>query len=284
METAFAKCENRSPCPKGDERCEHRDLHLMEGAVGFYAGSLEGHDGGGNGVLLYDLADALGSEFKTSGEDGDSTKGTSKVNLDIIAEFQKMQGYFIEHKCTAGRHSIDRIAALLFVPLIQATLRQAFVMDKRPGTSLTDEAVGAAYAASVIPIVAKCSHGDGQILFENMKPRRENPTDFSAVKEVFERNYRCLRINCDDVGGYFYGGLAGIGQHYYDGAEPCPGLREPKHLSVLQKIGIAIGVIVFLMLACVCYAFRRLPRRSKRSKKSRRSTKAQLHRSTGVSA
>ena len=59
-------------------------VHEVDEAVVFYAGSLEGPDGSGDGVLTYNLADKRASDFKTAGEYGDSVEGTAKVNYDIV--------------------------------------------------------------------------------------------------------------------------------------------------------------------------------------------------------
>lgn len=270
LEEAFVKCEHRQPCSNPPCRSEHEDLHLMEGAYSFYAGSLEGDTGGGQGLLQYDIADQLCVDFKTCGDNGYKVKGTSKVNIEILQHFYHMQDSYLNHKCTDARKSKDRVAQLLTIPLIQGTLKQAYINHRKPGASLTDEAIGASYAFGVIPIVAKCNQNDARIIYDNMKPNREFDTDFTAVKGAFERNYVCMRITCEDVGGYFYHGMAG--HHYYEDAEPChsEGWVDPDARTPGQIAAITIAAVFGTLLACCCYGFWKLPRKgSLRNKKKK---------------
>jgi len=272
LETAFTKCEHRIPCdPDEHPYCDKRDLHLMEGAVGFYAGSLEGHDGTGQGLLMYDLADKLCVDFRTCGEHGNKAKGTSKLNLDLFALFDEMQEAYLGHNCVDARSRQDRVAALINVPLVQGTLRQAYINHHKPGASLNDEAKGAAFALGIIPVVAKCSQGDARIIYDNMKPQRGFATDFDAVKGAFERNYACMRITCEDIGGYYYnGGL--LGGHYYPGADACvtEGYVDPDKLTTGQIVGITVGALFATLLACCCYGFWKLPRRTRQRRHNKR--------------
>lgn len=194
LEEAFVKCEHRQKCDPGDNKCVQRELHLMEGAYAFYAGSLEGNDGKGQGLLQYDFADLIAADFRTCGEKGTLTKGTSFVNIEVLKHFYLMQEAYLNHKCVDARISKDRIAELLNIPLVQGTLKQAYINHRRPGASLVDEAVGAAYAMGIVPIVAKCNQNDARIIYDNMKPNRGFDTDFVAVKKAFEKNYEwCAR-------------------------------------------------------------------------------------------
>lgn len=252
MEDAFFKCMNRAPCDTAG--CEAKDVHAMEGAVAFYAGSLEGEKGVGNGYLSYDLADQMCKHFKTCGENGDKTSGEAKVNIQIMKEFTSMQQSYLAHQCTPGRYNRDRIIALMYVPLVQGTLRQAHIASARAGASLNEEAVGAAFASSIIPVVARCNQNDAKIIHDNMKPNKGHVVDFTAVKEAFERNYKCMRITCEDVGGLYWG----IGQ-YYSGAGPC----NPKKLTAGQIAGIAVGVFFAVLLASCCYCCCRPRRKAK---------------------
>lgn len=259
LENAYDKCTHPQSKCTGEDCGVQPDLHLMEGAVGFYAGSLEGQDGNGDGVLMYDTADDLCQEFKTCGDKGDKVSGTSKVNIEIFKEFNAMQKAFQQHDCGSVRRSIDRVSQLMWVPLIQGTIRQAYISSRRAGASRKEEAIGAAFAASIMGLIYKCHPTDAAIVYDNMKPNR-GKTDFAAVKDSLERNYACLRLTCEDVGGYYYGGLFG---HYYDGADPCfQQIKTP--LTTAQIVGITLGVFFGSILACCCYCIFR-PRRRYRT-------------------
>lgn len=225
-------------------------------------------DGQGIGVLLYDLADRMCKEFKTCGDKGDTTTGTSKVNQGIMHEFFEMQQALLSHKCAEARTHQERIGALLYVPLLQGTLQQAYIAGKAAIVNQDDEAAGAAFAASILPIVAKCRQDDAQIIYENMKPNHGSKTDFLAVKGALERNYACMKITCEDMGGYYYGGVVGGAMaHYYADAEPCvtEGSTEPPTLDGGQIAGITIGAIVATLLACCCFCYLKWPRRRRSS-------------------
>jgi hypothetical protein len=220
-------------------------------------------DGQGLGVLLYDLADRMCQEFKTCGEKGDAVSGTSKVNHEIIQEFQVMQKALLSHKCAEARKHQDRIGALMYVPLFQGTLKQAYITGNQAG-SVDEEAAGAAFAASVLPVVAKCRQDDARIIYENMKPGHDAPTDFGAVKGAIERNLGCFKLTCEDIGGYYYRGVGGAIAHYHAGSEPCVSADAPvedSSLSAGQIAGITVGVFLATLLACCCYIFSKLPKK-----------------------
>lgn len=215
------------------------------------------------GVLLYDLADRMCQEFKTCGEKGSSTSGTSKVNHEIIQEFQAMQTALLSHKCAEARRHQDRIGALMYVPLFQGTLKQAYSVGKQYG-SVEEEAAGAAFAASILPVVAKCHQDDARIIYDNMKPGHESPTDFGAVKGAIERNLACFKLTCEDIGGYYYHGVGGALAHYHADAEPCVSANAPVEdtsMSAGQIAGITIGVFLATLLACCCYIYSKLPKK-----------------------
>lgn len=258
MEEANVKCEHRTPC--STEGCDQTDLHIMEGAVAFYFGSMEGAKGLGSGVLQYDLADKMCIDFRTCGPNGDKTSGTSRANHEILKEFYQMQSYFQNHECVHARHNEDRVKSLMLVPLIQATLKQAYILQKQSGASMDEEAKGAAYAATLLPIVAKCDPADGLILWENMKPSSGHNTDFHAVKEALERNYKCMRVSCEEVGGYYWGGPY---HSFYAGAEPCGG--KPPGTGTI--VGTTLGAFFAVLIA---YGGFKLYRKRKSGSKARR--------------
>ena len=61
---------------------------------------------------------------------------------------------------------MTRISQLMAVPLIQGTLRYAYVQDKQSDRREKEEAEGATFAAAVLPLVNSCSPADaGMFLF-----------------------------------------------------------------------------------------------------------------------
>merc|ERR1711935_1131230 len=50
-----------------------------------------------------------------------------------------------------------------------------------------------------LPIVYACNKDDAGIIYDNMKVGAAT-TDFAAVKQAFENNYKCMGIKCEQVG------------------------------------------------------------------------------------
>ena len=211
----------------------------------------------GEGVLSFDLADIRCLDFNTCGPDGDSTVGRSYVNLQIIPLFQQGAMYLKSADCDGARSRKERIVELMTIPLIQATLRYAYLRSLVP---TVDRYVGesATLAASVLPMIHACE-GDGpqdaEIIYNNLNTG-STVVNFGKVKKAFERNYGCLNITCEEVGGFW-----DVGENTYrDGAEPC-GVKVKKwkfdneERSALMIIGIFFGSL-FSILFIVCLSSR----------------------------
>jgi hypothetical protein len=88
-------------------------------------------------------------------------------------------------------------------------------------------------------------------------------TSFSEVKTAFERQYKCLALTCDDVGGYYdHSNIWSKGQ-YYDGAAPCV---DPNNQGGLVKQNIPLSSTLFTVLALVLflYTYKKWKRRKER--------------------
>jgi hypothetical protein len=195
LENALDKCA--AACPT----CNNEAVALLDEAVALYTGSLEGADGLGTGVLLYNFADIRCPGFKTCGANGDSTTGTSKVNIDIFAQFNSMKTSLGSGQCATARTQKETISKKLLVPLIQGAIRYAWV-QRNPATE-TAEAEGIAFAFSVLPYLHVCNPSDAAYIFDQLKPDSGNTADHLAVKAAFENNYACIGITCADVGGLY---------------------------------------------------------------------------------
>jgi hypothetical protein len=282
LEHSVDKCE-QARCK--EERCLTNAIQSMEAAVAYYTGSLEGPTGSGQGYLLYALADDMCKVFKTCGPNGDKSSGSSKVNLEIFNVFRDMQANIRSHRCTPARINKERISILMSIPLVQATLQQAFIGDRQAGASLVEEATGAALAASVVPMVGNCKTSDGEIIYENMKTNRGYKTDFAVIKATFERNYDCLSIKCADIGGYWFNGITG--GFYMDGFYPC-GIDPPKPWSPGQVVGFVVaalaGVVLLYGVFKGCRYFHFFGMCKTLQKKLRRKPTTATVRSSGVQA
>lgn len=247
MEEAFNMCQ--TDCDKG-HKCFDAALHHVDTAVAFYTGSIVYSKGGDKGKLLYTLADKMCAKFKTCGKNGNSFHGTAFVNKQIFEEFQKSQQAVSEDKCPTVRQAKESIARKVGVPLIQATLEAAFKMDSSMGndSSQDGEAIGATLAATVEPMVAACNQVDSQIIHENLQTGAEN-TSFLVVKRVLEKNYKCMGVTCEMIGG-LYNSKTG---KPYSGAEACvtPGPKNEKVKTHLPWASITF--MLFLVFSCWSY-------------------------------
>lgn len=251
MEEAALFCQE--DC--GPKRCIDKALRLLDSAVAYYAGSLVRGKDSGNGRLLHTLADEMCQSFKTCGTEGNKLTGASKVNYDVYSTFLTMQEGIKSNKCTSTRKGKAEVSRRVFVPLIQATLRSAYMREANPGTDETAqlyEAVSITYAATLLPMLSFCSVEDAGIVYENLKIGA--PTSFAEVKAALERRYSCFQVTCEDIGG-LYNRKTGS---YYKGAQPCVTPKSGK--DALEKAETHIPwVLVVLLLggAFVYYKLRR---------------------------
>jgi hypothetical protein len=241
-------------CDKGCSTADCNDdaVHALDEAVAFYTGELT--EVGSIGELLYALAEKRCINFNTCGKDGDSSQGKAKVNFEIFADFDRMQTALRGKECGVARNIKESIAQQLFVPMIQGTLRYAYITGVQPSATQKAEAEGVAFAAAVLPMVHSCNADDAQTIFDNMKTGQANTADFNAVKQAFERNYDCLGITCEDVGGYWNS----ADQVYFEGAGPCgSGDSSSNNVGVAVGITVGVGAIVVLALFLFCKSRRR---------------------------
>jgi hypothetical protein len=201
-----------SACLQGDTNT----VRFWDESVAFYTGSLEGTDGSGKGNLLYDLATKQCRQFGTCGKTGTGTEGTAKVNFYIFDEFEFGKNTLSRGFCSQPAEAKDRIVAMMQIPLVQGFLHFAYILEK--GATEAEAAAGASFAAAVLPLVHGCSDVDASIISENLgNIGNSKPTNFGVVKLALERNYECLSITCEDVGGL----VKADGDGYLEGAAPC---------------------------------------------------------------
>lgn len=256
MEESIKICKTQ--CPK--EGCSDKAITAVDAAAAFYLGSLE--DGSGKGKLMHSVADLECKHFKTCGIKSDSTKGTAKANIEVLSEFQALQSNLTVRACPEARTHKDQIMKWMKVPLIQGTMRYAYMRSKTIATDV-DIALGAAYAASIVPLVAACSFNDAEIINNNMEMTAKS-ADFTMVKDAFERHYACLGVMCSEIGGYWNPD----NNAYYEGAEQCTFdvVQSEEDGPKKKAIGWGVGVPLFVAVAILIAARRRkAKRKSKRS-------------------
>jgi hypothetical protein len=228
-------------------------VHSLDEAVAFYAGSLEGRDGSGNGVLVYNLADKRSIDFRTAGEKGNEMTGTSYVNIQVVKEFQRAQLFLLERDCESAEITKRNIVNYMKVPLVQGVLRYAYIREYLTPTeeevAEVAEAEGATFAAALLPWLHDCDSVDADIVYDITRIGSANKQvgGFKRVKKALERNYKCMGITCGDVGGLW------TADGYAPNAKPCGNgaagaAAGAEDSNVGKIIGSIIGVSLGLCL------------------------------------
>lgn len=193
--------------------CNEAASGIWDKAVAFYTGSLEGTDGNGSGELLYELANEGCRNFKTCGYIGTGESGTAFVNREIFRSFAHGSLMMMKMKCGEARKRKEYIERMMMVPLIQGTLRYAYLASE----SEVAEAQRAAFAAAILPIVHDCDPEAAEVIYEHTKTNG-GLGSFAAVKASFEKVYGCLGIRASEVGGLWNRATGA----YFTEAEPIP--------------------------------------------------------------
>lgn len=244
--------------------CNDDPVQAWDKGVAFYTGSLQGSNAGpGFGNLFYALADKRCKVFQTCGSNSDSTSGGSYVNQEIFQEFVVGQYNLLNGQCEEARKNKENIVKLMNIPLIQGTLRYAYKTGNLPADPQKsqdmskEDAEGAVFAASILPKIHHCNPDDANIILDNMY-LNSDVTDFTAVKEAFERNYGCLGVTCDTVGGLVFG------DGYYPDAEPCSDrfVSKSKILtkaskSIIAAVAGVAGALIIVLGVCLMFMAKR---------------------------
>lgn len=238
------------------DECNSDKVNAWDEGIAFYAGSLEGEDGSGQGVLTYALADELCVDFKTCGETGDTTTGTSHVNHEIFRLSTPAVALLMAEQCLETREYVERIVGYMTVPLVQGLLRAFYQTTGRGGGEQTAEAMdiakgeAAAYAATVVPILHECSAEDAAFVQQQLEYKNLNENrDFVAVKETLERHYECMSVTCEQVGGLWNPNI----NAYRKGAAACSSPKEASDLGLILGLSLAGAAVVALMIGKVVW-------------------------------
>jgi len=235
--------------------CTDESVKAWDEAVAFYTGSLEGPNGLGSGKLLYALADSRCINFKTCGNLAKNTKGTSHVNQELFRDFTLGVRMLGQAKCKEAREYKEKIEAMMTVPLIQGTLRYAYITSTDKNAGEKAEAEGATFAAAVLPVVHACDEDAAATIYKNMKTGQANGANFAEVKDSFEQVYECIGIRGSDVGGLWNEATGS----YFLGAQPMSnsGVVTKQKINVPLIIGctaggLIAGIIVYIFVSKCC--------------------------------
>merc|ERR1711937_534095 len=214
-----------------------------------------GPEGEGSGNLMYALADKRCKDFKTCGDLAKSTEGTAHVNEEIFRSFTLGSRMLAQAKCEDARGYKESIETMMAVPLIQGTLRYAYITSTDKNSGEKAEAEGATFAASVLPIVHACDEDAAAVIYKNLKTGQNNGADFAAVKRAFESVYECIGIRGTDVGGLWNEATGA----YFLGAEPMTKVTVVTEEKVNVPLiigctagGLIAGIIVYIFVSKCC--------------------------------
>ena len=239
-------------CKRGCINCNDDPVHAWDEGVCFYTGSIEGEDGAPSGYLLHQLADKRSADFKTGGPDGTDIAGTSKLNYDLMDQFSLGNFQLQSGNCEGARKTKERVAQLMFIPMIQGALRYAYKVDKLQGGE-KEKAEGAAFIAAVLPAVHAASPSAASTIYNNMKVGATS-TNASEVKKAFESVYPAMGISCADVGGLWNEAE----KNYYAGMAPCADASNTKvvtqsNSTLAIALGTTFGALFAIALVAILY-------------------------------
>jgi len=208
---------------------------------------MEGLDGSGGGKLLHALADKRCANYKTCGENGDQTSGISKVNNDMFDLMEMGQVQLQKKECAKARVTASKIIKLMYIPLIQGSMRYAYKVSQLQGQE-KEKAEGSVFSAAVLPRIHAASPEAAQVIYDNMKVGASS-TDHVAVKKAFESTYLRLGITCEDVGGLYYEAE----NKYYDGMEPCVTANLSNTMDESSGLRVGLGAASSFGAAVLMY-------------------------------
>jgi hypothetical protein len=193
LEDAMYDCDNT--CTIGSCN-DDAAVHALDEAVAFYYGSDDN--------FIHALANKRCDDFATCA--GSSPlEGDAMVNDKVFTLFGQMQTHLQRGECDLARPFVNDIATQIWIPIIQGTLRYAWILDdvNNPGALLTEkaQAEGAIFAAAVLPVVHSCDPNAAATIYENLGLKANIRVNFVEVKAAFESCYESMGISCGAVGG-----------------------------------------------------------------------------------
>jgi len=206
FETALVKCESAAPYDA------ESPIHAWDEGVAFYVGYLPGIGGmeEKGGKLVHALAETCGSDFGTT-----KTGERSMVNIELTKEFNAGREALNMADCKGAKRNLKTIKSLMYIPLIQGTLKYAY-QTELDNTDKKAVAKGIAFMHAVVPRVNDVDKQKAKTIYNNMNTHAVS-CSVAEVKEAFESVYSKLSITCAQVGGFKN---LDTGE-YYEGMSPC---------------------------------------------------------------
>lgn len=209
-----AVTECKECCSSSPAKCSDDAVHALDEAVAFYVGSQHAVNNLGN--LPYGLAERRCRNYATC---TNITSGVSKVNVKVMQQFNALKTKFIGNDCSQTQEGVDEVVRLMMIPLIQATLRYAYLTSATVVPTEAQQTEAAIFAAGILPKVHECDAAAAATIYENVKLNNMmSKANFPAVKAAFESVYECLKVTCEEVGGLVNTTTRNT---YVSGAGPC---------------------------------------------------------------
>ena len=178
------------------------------------------------GTLYFDMVHSLAKDFGVLERVGVGYR--SVVNWKIFEEFRKGRVGLSQGDCEGeARHSYNTIVHLMRVPWVQGVLRAAYLLSSTTsskGAIIEEErGRGAAYLAALLPDLHNCSPSAAKTIYDELKitdaADLSRRPDYEKVRSTLENQFECLRVTCDDVGGYINKQTGS----YFEATRPCGG-------------------------------------------------------------
>ena len=189
-------------CGASDSISDGARVHAWDKAWAFYAGSLTKTAGyPDSGQLVYELANKRCQNYATCEKVG---RGNAAVNEAILVQFEAGRDALAAGTCSEAVALFPSIVSHMTLPLVQGTMRYAYLADAKGGEGADIEiAEGWAFAAAVLPLVDRCNSTMAKFIYSNMwiGLLQPVPDGHEAVVKAFQSVYDCLGITCSGVGG-----------------------------------------------------------------------------------
>jgi len=192
-------------CKSGNLGGENGSKHGWDQVAAYLIGSMEGATRGGSsdledGQLFWNLANQQAYQF----QEDISDEGYARVNAELEDMLFAGLGELEASNCNYLEDTFHRIQHLILIPLIQATLSNAILMEQKLSSSEAEYiAAGQTFALSVLPEVANHDAQAAEFIAEEMvtdTPKIMVPSGAQAVADAFFDALDDFGYSCDLVG------------------------------------------------------------------------------------
>lgn len=205
MGDAVQECRSR-------EQKQVSTVPLWDDAVSFYRGIGGAVDGSLD--QLYHYAETYCKLFGTC----NSESSMAVVNQELFQDWNQGKAHLLQGQCDDAEAALGKITSLMTVPLVQGLLFHTYELDIYQDQREVVQAEAATFAAALLPLLHECSAGNADLVHQNVRVGKGLTASFEVVKGALERQYDCLGISCQDIGGLV--SLANKEVFLYN-AEPC---------------------------------------------------------------